>query len=81
VTRGLFLSLLAEGALVVDESLKFCLSNIFGIDILDPRTMKCVISPGTKRVNEGKECGLPIELFKGKPGSKEAMVVGRDVLA
>ncbi len=79
MTAGLLLGLLAEGALVVDESFKFSWRNIFGIDILDPRTMEGIISPSPKRVNKGNECGLPIKLLKCKPCSKEAIVVGRDV--
>jgi hypothetical protein len=81
VTRGLLLGLFAEGALVVDEGLKFCLSNIIGVNIFDPRTMESVISPSPKRVNEGNESGLPIEFFKCKSSGEEAMVVGRDVFA
>ena len=64
VTGGLLLGLLAEGALVVDESLKFSLRNIVGIDILDLRTVEGIISPSPKRVNKGNECGLPIKLLK-----------------
>ena len=77
----IFLGFFAEGALVVDAGLKFCLSNIIGVNIFDPRTMESVISPSPKRVNEGNEGGLPIKFLEGKPIGKEAVKVGGDVLA
>ena len=74
-----FLALFAEGALVVDEGLKFSLCYVVGVNILDPRTVEGIISPSPKRIDKGDEGGLPIELLERKPGSKEAMIVGRDV--
>ncbi len=79
MSRGCFLGLLAEGALVVDEGLKLSLCDVVGVNIFDPRTAKCIISPSPKLVNKGNEDGLPIKLLECKPGSKETMIVGCDV--
>ncbi len=39
VSGGFFLGFLLEGALVVDEGLKFCLSNMFRVNVLNPRAV------------------------------------------
>ena len=79
MSGGFLLGLLAEGALVVYKGLKFSLGNVFGVDILDPRTEECIICPNPKRENKGSEGGLPIKFLECKPGSKEAIIVGRNV--
>ena len=58
VSRGFLLGLLAEDALVVNEGLQFSLYDIVGVDILDPRTVECIISPNPKRVNKGNESSV-----------------------
>ena len=60
--------------------MKFSLCDIAGVDILYPRTVECIISPSPKRVNKGNTSGLPIKLLECKPGSKETMILGCDVL-
>ncbi len=60
--------------------MKFSLCYFVGANILDPRAVECIISPGPKRMDRGNEGGLPIKLLDRKPGSKEAMIVGRDVI-
>ena len=69
MSGGFLLGLLAEGALVVDKGLKFSLGNVFGVDILDPRTVECITNPNPKRVIKGNEGGIPIKLLEFKPGS------------
>ncbi len=64
VSRGFFLGLHAEGALVVDEGLKFCLINILCVNIFDPRAAECIISPSPKRVNQGNEGGLFVKILR-----------------
>jgi hypothetical protein len=59
--------------------LKFSLCDVVGVNILDPRAVECIVSPSPKRIDKGNEGGLPIKLLERKPGSKEAMIVGRDV--
>ncbi len=65
-----FLGFFAEGALVVDEGLKFCLGNIFCVNIFDSRAVECVISPNPKRVDQGNEGGISIKFLEGKPSGK-----------
>ena len=81
MSGGFFLGFLAKSAFVVDECLKFSLSNIFCVDIFDPRTVECIISSSPKRANQGKKGGLSIKLLECKPSGKESMVVGRNIFA
>ncbi len=70
VSSGFFLGFFVEGALVVDEGLKFCLCDIFFVNIFDPRAVECVISPSPKRVDQGNEGGLSIKFLDCNPSGK-----------
>jgi hypothetical protein len=56
------------------------LSDVVRVDVFNPRTVDCVISPSPKRINQGNERGLPIELLEGETCGKKTMIIGRYVL-
>jgi hypothetical protein len=54
------------------------LRDIIGIDIFNPRTVECIISPSPKRANQGNKGGLPIKLLECMSSGTETVISFRN---